>query len=96
MQDDKDNDNAEAVNAAMLDSTTYLKRQAIEALVTLNTMTDDDGALLYPHGYLVQCGIEGKSRVLDILMRFIPTPTQSADKGKPSVSEMASASVTPE
>ncbi len=83
-----DEDKQIAVEAAMLDSTNYLKRQAIEALVTLNTMKAKDGSLLFPHGYLVQCGLEGKSRVLDILMRFIPTPTQTADKGKPALGEL--------
>lgn len=88
MTDDKALDNEAAIEAAMADSTNYLKRQAIEALVTLNTMIGDDGKLVFPHGYLVQCGLEGKSRVLDILMRFIPTPTQTADASKPTAEEL--------
>ena len=78
------------IDEAVSDPAYYLRRQAFETLVVLNSLTDAKGNKLYPHGYLVWLARENKSRtpVVDMLLRLLPTATDKGGGDKPSVSEL--------
>ncbi len=79
------------VDKAMEDTAYYLRREAVTALVILNTSTSPDGSKEFPDGYLVQCARDGKPVVLDMLKRLMPMPMQGPDKGKPSIESLTEA-----